>query len=505
MKKNKNMKKISILITALLVITGCKKLDPQLYGSLNASTFPKTAADFTAYTIQAYEPFQAKWGYSDGAAYQPCWFSPQYGNVMEFDYGTDEMNTFTGWGGIFTQFSEADYTPLISMPDNNNDHFEKTRFITRLTQMISVINKSDLDPTQKNEFIAEARMSRGWNMYFLLQLYGPVPVILDPTLIGTKAESDLTRPSRTSYVADIVSDLTFAAANLPATPATYGRFNSALALTVLMRTYMNERDFTDAIPVGEKIMTMGYSLVNNYASLFTTATEINSETIWAAICGAGSDGKNTSVGFNPLDFYAYPGDFPGKEVQYPWGYAANAPFSATWQFYNSFDPNDKRRSLLIASYTNRSGGITNQASGLTGPVIAKYPDNDGPGGSFQANNEPGARLADVMLMLAEALNQVSGPNPEAIGYVNQVRAAHGGLGAMPASATVDKPSFDAWILKEQGWDLYFEGDRKMELVRHNQYNQALLSVGKTPTSYLQPISYFNIAAGKGTLTQTPGY
>ncbi len=501
------MKKIfiSTMVVSLIWASGCKKLEPQLYGTLNASTFPKTVADFTSYVIQAYEPFQAKWSYQDGIALQPTWFSAQYGQIMEFDYGTDEMNTFTGWGGIFTQFSEADYTPLISLPDNNNDHFEKTRFISRLTQIIQDINNSTIDQADKTELIAEVRMSRAWNMYYMLQLYGPVPVILDPAQLGTSAEQNMTRPKRSDYIADIVSDLNFAADNLPLTPSTYGRFNKALALTVLMRTYMNEKDFTDAVPVGQKILTLGYSLVTDYSSLFKTATEQNSETMWAAICQAGSDGKNVSAGFNPYDFYTYPGDYVGQEVQYPWGYAGNAPFAATWAFYDSFDANDKRRNLLVASYVNRSGVTVNKNNGLTGPVIAKYPDNDGPLGSYQANDLPQARLGDVMLMLAEALNQVNGPTAEAIGYVNQVRAAHGGLGPVPASATVDKNTFDLWILKEQGWDLYFEGDRKMELIRHGQYTQALQSVGKTPTNYLEPISNYNLAAGKGTLTQTPGY
>jgi starch-binding outer membrane protein, SusD/RagB family len=507
-KQNISIMKNIILIIAgslLIILNSCKKLDPQLFGSLNSNTFPITVSDFTAYTIQAYEPFQAKWGYNDGTIYQACWFSPQYGNIMEFDYGTDELTTFTGWGGIFTQFSEADYTPLLSLPDNNNDHFEKVRFVSRLTEMIQTITNSSIDSTDKNEFIAECKMSRAWNMYFLLQLYGPVPVILDASKLDTSDEANLTRPARADYVADIVSDLTYAANYLPTTPTIYGRFNKGLALTVLMRTYMNEKDFSDAVQVGEQIMQMGYSLVTDYASLFTTATEQNSETIWAAICAPNSNGSNLSPGFNPWDFYTYPSDYTGKEVQYPWGFAGDAPFAATWEFYNSFDPSDKRRNLLWASYTNSSGQLMDSATGLTGPVIAKYPDNDGPAGAYQANDEPQARLADVMLMLAEALNQVNGPTAEAINYVNEVRAAHGGLGAMPSSAIANKTSFDAWILNEEGWDLYFEGDRKMELIRHGQYNQALISVGKTPTTFLEPISYYNIAASNGTLTQTPGY
>ncbi|HEY8780357.1 MAG TPA: RagB/SusD family nutrient uptake outer membrane protein [Mucilaginibacter sp.] len=506
------MKKILIYITLVaLIASGCKKLDPQLYSTLNSSTFPKTLADFQAYVAAAYEPFQAKWGYGDGNnAYQPSWFSPQFGNIMEFDYGTDEMAHFTGWGGFFDYMSAANYQPFISFGDNNNDHFEKVRFISRLTQMIGLISNSSLDDADKNELIAECRMSRGWNMYYLLQLYGPVPVILDPKLTGVdaasiSAQSNLTRPARADYVKDIVSDLTFAAANLPKTPSVYGKFNQGLALTVLMRTYMNEKDFTDAIPVGQQIMGMGYALVNDYASLFTEATEKNSETIWAVICQPGSDGAGTSPGFNAWHFYCYPSDDPSSgTIKSSWGGAGVASMMATFQFYNSFDPADKRRNLLSASYTTSSGQLVDQATGLAGVVISKYPDNDLPLNSLQGNDIPGARLADVMLMLAEAENQVNGPGADAISLVNQVRAAHGGLGPMPGSATADKASFDAWILKEQGWDLYFEGDRKMELIRHGQYNTALQSVGKTPSNPLLPISYFNLASGKG-LTQTPGY
>jgi starch-binding outer membrane protein, SusD/RagB family len=502
------MKRNIYILTALILITAvgaCKKgLEPQIYGSLSTTNFPKTEADFTNYTLEVYQPFQSKFGYNDPSGYQNDWFSPEYGDLMMFDYGTDICNTFTGYGGFFTQFSEANFTFLINQGEADN-HFEKIRFVTRITQIISDISNSTISAASKAELTAEARMSRGWNMYYLLQCYGPVPVILDPKLIGTSAESNLTRPSRTDFVNDIVNDLTYAAANLPKAPTDYGRFNQGLALTVLMRTYMNEKDFTDAEKIGRQITAMGYSLVTDYASLFEEATEVNSETIWAVVCLENQDGGENHGSFNAWDFYTYPKDYPGDKVQSSYAGNGAAPFSATWAFYNSFDPTDKRRIPLVASYTNKSGGITNQANGLAGPVIAKYPDQGGTINSYQGNDIPKARLGDVMLMLAEAINQNSGPTAEAIGLVNQVRAAHGGLGAVPAPATIDKNTFDLWILKEEGWDNYFEGDRKMELIRHGQYNQALQSVGKTPTPYLFPVPTYEITAGKGTLTQTPGY
>jgi hypothetical protein len=500
------MKKIYTiaLVAALLMASSCKKgLDPQIYGSLTTTNFPKTEADFTNYTLEVYKPFQSKFGYSDPSGYQNDWFSPEYGDIMMFDYPTEEMNIFTGYGGFFTQFSSANYTFLINQGKTSN-HFEKIRFITRITQIIDDIAKSTISDAAKAELTAEAKMSRGWNMYYLLQLYGPVPVILDASKINTAAENNLTRPTRADYLASIISDLTFAAANLPKSPANYGRFNQALALTVLMRTYMNEKDFANAEKVGRQIMTMGYSLVTNYASLFQEATEINSETMWAVVCLQNQDAAEIHGSFNWFDFYAYPKDYPGNKVQNSYA-GGDAPFSATWSFYNSFDPLDKRRSLLVASYTNKSGVVKTQANGLAGPVIAKYPDQGGNVNSFQGNDFPKARLADVMLMLAEAINQNSGPTAEAVGLVNQVRAAHAGLGPVPAIATGDKNSFDAWILKEQGWELYCEGEHKMDLVRHGQYNTALQSVGKTPGPYLFPVPTYEITASGGSLTQTTGY
>jgi hypothetical protein len=504
------MKKILILsiVITLISASSCKKgLDPQIYGNLATTAFPKTEADFVNYTLEVYKPFQSKFGYNDPSGYQNDWFSPEHGQILLFDYGTDVCNVFTGYGGFFTQYSQGTYTFLINQGTGSN-HFEKIRFITRTTQIISDIASSSISAASKTLLTAEARMSRGWNMYYLLQLYGPVPVILDPALVGTDAESNLTRPSRATFVANIISDLTFAAANLPKTPANYGRFNQAIALTVMMRTYMNEKDFVNAEKIGRQIMGLGYTLVNNYASLFTEATEQNTETMFAAVCVANQDGAENHGGFNAWDFYTYPKNYPGNKITSSYAGNGAQPISATWSFYNSFDPNDKRRIPLIASYTNKSGTITNQASGLAGPVIAKYPDLSGNTGSYQGNDIPLARLGDVMLMLAEAINQNSGPTPEAVGLVNQVRAAHAGLGVVPVTATVDKNTFDLWILQEEGWDMYFEGDRKMELIRHGQYVNALTSVGKAAGAaapYLWPVPTYEIIAGAGTLTQTPGY
>ena len=140
---------------------------------------------------------------------------------------------------------------------------------------------------------------------------------------------------------------------------------------------------------------------------------------------------------------------------------------------------------------------------MRGPVIMKYPDDD-VNTAFQGNDIILARYADVLLMLAEAINQNSGPTSEAIGFVNQVRE-RAGISDLGASDIASKESFDDAILREEGWELFFEGQRRIELIRHGKWQSALQAAGKTPGPSLFPVPQYALDESKGQLTQTPGY
>ena len=335
-------------------------------------------------------------------------------------------------------------------------------------------------------------------------MYGPVPVILDPAKIGTDAEYDLTSPARAAYVAAVAADLRFAADNLPKSPSVYGRFNKGLALTVLMRLYLNEKDWQKAETTGREIAAMGYGLVNNYRDLFSTATERNNETIFALSVDASADGGEAKGNMNVWTYYTL-GDCPGITQKGGWAQA----LSATWKFYDSFDPSDKRRLMFNTSYTSLwDGKLKTRETGLKGPVILKYPDDENT--SFAHGNDiPLARYADVMLMLAEAINNQSGPTAEAVDLINQVRTKHGGIAGLLPAEIASKEALNTAILRERGFDLFLEGQRKMDLVRHGKWQSALIAVGKTPppaaSDFLFPIPQYALDASKGKLTQTPGY
>ncbi|WP_114790755.1 RagB/SusD family nutrient uptake outer membrane protein [Niabella yanshanensis] len=509
------MKKNIIILTLLSIglFCGCKKgLDRTTYGVLSPVNFPKTEADFEIYTMVVYKPFGSRWSYGDGGN-QFLWHGAEWSNTFINDLPSDLFAIFPEWGGYWRDMSEANFVPRIN--HGADGHFHKTRFITRITKIIADLEAATvLSDAKRTQLLAEARMARGWLMYYLHTLYGPVPVILDPAKVGTDAEADLTRPDKDVFVQAAAADLRFAADNLVKAPAEYGRFNKGIALGVLMRLYLFDKNFAGAEAAGREILAMGYSLNGSYRDLFRTATERNNETIWAVSVDPAGDGTGARPNFNAWGFYTYPSNYPGMlppTGARRGGYANPAAFAPTWAFYDSFDPLDKRRELLITSYgaiasNGTPTGVTITRSGMRGPVCAKYPDDDAT--PFQGNDIPVLRYADVLLMLAEAINGNTGPSVEAANFVNQVRSRAGVDALLPAQ-TASKEAFSTAILQERAWELYFEGFRRVDLMRFGKWNEYLIAAGKNPlplegNGYF-PIPQYILNAGAGKVIQNPGY
>lgn len=504
------------MLLILVAASGCKKgLDAKIYGTLTPANFPKTEADFELVVTDVYKLFGSKWGYySDaGGVSGNLFFGVEYSNNFINDYPSDLMAPFPEWGGFFESFSKANFNFFKTVWTDRN-HLEKTRFITKYTLILDQLEKSSISDEAKKRLGAEVRAARGVIMYYLLTMYGPVPYIADPAKIGTDAEKDMRRPARAAYVSQIESDLRYAADNLVKAPATYGRFNKGFALTYLGRLYLHEKSWQKAEAALREILPLGYNLVQDYASLFTVAGEKNNETIWAVTCTPGTDGSESLGNVNTWGFYTYPTDFPGNispgQSKKTGGWAWPGSFTATWEFYDSFNPADKRRALLLDRYdaVNSSGspaGYTiSRAGGMRGAVIVKYPDDE-PNSPFASNDIPVCRYADVLLMLAEAINEQSGPNGEAQGFINTVRA-RAGVANLGGADIASKDAFRDAILRERGWELYFEGQRRVDLIRMGKWTQALASVGKTPSpttsNGLYPVPQYMLDLG---MEQTPGY
>lgn len=495
-------KTITYIITFIvLVLTGCEKdFDPQISGVLSPVNFPVTDNDYELYAMDCYRPFGSKWGYP-GVAYENMFFSPEYGHLAMNDLSGDQFITFTKWGGLWEGFSKADFTFLRTQWKSS--HYEKIRFVTQMTKILyDLENAETIRDDTRMRLMAEVSMARGWTLFFLLHMYGPVPVILDAELIGTEAEADQTRPSESFIVEAITTDLEFAAENLPENPTEYGRFNKGLALGILMRHHLQQKAWEDAIDAGNTLMSMGYDLVDDYENLFRSETEINTETIWAVSCDASSTGENYEGNFNAWSYYCYPNNMPGIATGTGWGPGVGV-FSVNWDYYDTYDTLDERRNIIVTSYTTSFGREFNRDN-MPGAVLGKYPDLDSP--QYQGNDIVILRYADILLMMAEAINNLNnGPSEEAINYVNQVRE-RAGVGDLGPAETVDKNAFNEAILRERGWELIFEGTRRLDLVRFGKWPQALIDAGKIPgPSHLFPVPQYAIDVSDEKLVQTEGY
>ena len=123
--------------------------------------------------------------------------------------------------------------------------------------------------------------------------------------------------------------------------------------------------------------------------------------------------------------------------------------------------------------------------------------------TIEGNGQVVFRYAEVLLSLAEAINEQRGP-AEAYQYVNMVRARAG----VSDFAGMTQDQLRQAILDERGRELYAEGVRRQDLVRNGSLISNALTRGKTNAKshmILFPIPNAVIVQGRGVIKQNPGY
>lgn len=113
------------------------------------------------------------------------------------------------------------------------------------------------------------------------------------------------------------------------------------------------------------------------------------------------------------------------------------------------------------SYVSFNDNTTNLSGIEERKFVRNYGGQNRSSGDY---NWPMMRLADVFLMYAEATNEVSGPQADAIELVNRVRR-RGNLPPLAATKTASKPAFFDAIEQERIIELFGEGQRTFDLRR----------------------------------------
>jgi hypothetical protein len=438
-------------------------------------------------------------------------FTDQANIYALFQHTTDELippTRGTDWGdnGVWRQLYQHTWDPT---------HAQVLATWNQLHQRAFKCNQI-LGSSPSNAQAAEAKFLRAFFMWHAMDLYGQVPFreITEGVDVNPKV---MTRSEAFDF---IVKDLTEAAAALPGTGpnpknshATRAAANAMLARLYLNKAvYKSEKpegpytfdaaDMTKVVQYCDAVTADGYDLEDNYFTNFSTSA--SKEIIFTSEAGSPENRYRMTLHYN----------------NNPDGWNG---FATLADFYGKFDNADQRK----GSYPTPDGS---QYSGIARGFLVgqQYDDHNKPITNTR-NNKPLAftpevplvgasteqgirvikyhpkdkgqyillRYADVYLMKAEAILRGGTGDKTALDVVNILRSKRGA----PQLGTLD---LDAMLL-ERGKELYWEGIRRVDLIRFGSFAKTWQDKDNTePFRVLFPIPQQAIDSNPN-LKQNPGY
>ncbi len=490
------MKKYSFLfISVASIIAGCNKsLDTTIYSNLTTANAFKTKADAIAAVNAVYARLKG----------------PAVGD--NFDYWTvrhfalTDLPTDVGhcqYGGDPGQLSLSQWNA------SNGLIAEDWRQIYKLVAdannaivNISAMSSTIITDAQKSQFLSEVKFLRSVAYSDLTDLWGPVILITEKDVANADNAAYLSKPTPTpvaSIDSMMITDLQNASTVLPlnyANNAIYpgndvGRATKGAALTLLAKIYLREKNWQKVADVTKQVMDLNtYSLYPSYAGLFLEANKWCSENIFSVLSDENVNGTELLNHFGPLNH---------PTLTDRWDY-----YAVNWDFYHTYGDEDDRKKMFFVTFKGSDGLIyseapTRSANAPAGysymPDVAtrKYADSTRTNNTYYDGHSVDIlRYADVLLSRAEALNELSPLSTESVALVNQVKARSHAKQLVAANLT--QSTFRDAILQERGWELYYEGKRRADLIRMNKYdvlvNAYLTRVGLTPSIVMPKNTYF---------------
>lgn len=378
----------------------------------------------------------------------------------------------------------------------------------------------------------EARFIRAFTYYHLVRLFGEVPFI-DSVPSAPEEVQNITKSSVADIYTEIINDLRLAKELLPDTNQFRSRPSSGAASAYLASVYLTQGEWQLAYDEAKSIIdnkgTFGYDLAADYQSLFDANQGDAPEKIFA-IEFVGQDVASGNIG---QDFLAPITGLRGFPVQPGWSVAV-----PSIDVFDSFEDGDYRKEVsFITSYDlteTDANGVSQTTTipwqnferadrAVNRPHIAKYflfPGTAGANNRDSGHNYIAMRYAEVLLIAAEASNELFGPTAEAIGYVNEIkeRARNGAAGSSPStipadlSSNLSQDSFREAIFEERRIELAFEFKRWYDVKRLEIGNEVFGPNGFDPQAnfnaardYLYPLPGDELSRVPSLLPQNPMY
>ena len=381
-------------------------------------------------------------------------------NIVNYQYALNELVT-DNTTVDFNPDSRSDanrhealdyftYNPAVIYFENAyRNYYNMLQNINLLLQKISN-NGANISVEFKNQSVGQLLFLRAYSYFELTQYFGDVVLLTEPIKTSEEAYG-YSRTPQDEVWKKIESDLKEASLLLPSSydSDNIGRVTKGAALTLLGKVYLTRKKYSDAISALNKVLSLGYSLLPNYADIFDPNNKNNAESIFEIQYQGGND-----LGEESHFVYIFAprksgGQITGWPQSNPYGF--NIP---TNDLIDSYEDGDLRLDASIGQ------DFISPETGLVVPYIKKYAH---PHSIYYKtdDNWPVLRYADVLLMLAEAINEVNGPTSQAYDYINQVRSRAG----LDPLGGLDQGSFREKALHERRVELAFENWRWFDLKR----------------------------------------
>lgn len=474
-----------IILLSFVALSSCNNLiDLYPQSNLNASTFYSNQAEVSSALTGCYNGLQRsmveEWTLtelrSDNAVMGATGSSSQVNrDLTELDMlypSTSHAGNYTYWLASYYNIRNTNLV-LNALGANYSESSGAISF-TEITIPIA-------DATRKR-LSAEASFIRANHYFNLVRLYGGVFLAHEP--VTPQEAKAINRVTKEAIYKLIVADLQHAAANgsavkfvqIPA--AELGRGNAWSAKALLAKVYLTLNKKAEAAALLQDIITnSGYSLNPSYATIFSIATEMSSEILFAVRYRAGGLGLGSPFSnlFAPLN--------SGAAVANGDGSGYNAP---TPDLNNLYTATDARKAVNLGTYGTGTTARLYPKKHISAMVVARDSESDW----------PVIRYADVLLMLAEA----QGNTPASLALVNQVRK-RAGLTDLTATQVNTTALYEKALSDERRLEFAFENQRFFDLLRFNTTLTTITAEQTLKDHYalIDPVHYSTYAAPRLTL------
>jgi len=518
-----------ILVCLAVNFSACTDLDLEPKSTASSAVLLTDASSYRAFIARVYAGFavtgqQGPAGQSDISS-----LDEGFSNYLRVYWKLQELSSdeaVVGWGdeGIqdlhnqnwtsANQFVRAMYYRIFYQVSIANEFLKESTPALLDRRGIPEAFRADIAT-----YRAEARFLRAISYLHGIDIFGDVPFYTEEDGIGSAPPEQASREAVFNF---IDAELKAIESELPAAgTGEYGRVDQGALWMLQARMYLNSAVYTgqdryaEAAAAASKVINSGvYSLQADYTHLFLADNHTSSEFIWAIPF----DGESTQT-FGGMTFLTHA---PVGGSMDPAAFGINGGWSGlrtTSALVNRFPDETGALDQRALFYTDGQSKEINDISNFNdGYAIEKYRNvtSDGVPGSDLVHIDtdfPMFRLAEAYLIYTEAaIRGASGADLNtALGYINELRErAYGGTttGNVTAGDLTDD-----FILAERSRELYWEGHRRSDLVRFNQFTEngvwpwkGGVQEGRATESFrnLYPFPSSELLANPN-LMQNPGY